>query len=1036
MGRADRARRERPSRRLGFRPRCPKESGASSSTFARRLLRPAARLSQAAGLALVLAGLPLAAATLAGGEARAQTTPLLSTTMTVGSSGTERGYDNLNTFFGSLGTVTFTHGTTEHTIRQLLANSNTTQGVEFRLHPGAALDSGLVLEWAGETLPLDDATSTFETGTTRTFFWDQTWLAANASTLASGSYQSTLTNGSEVSVCVRTGTQSCSTTSTDATLSGLALTAGTDTVDLNETFASATEDYTASVGNAVDTITVTPSFTDSGASVTEVTLGGTAIADTDFTDGISVPSLVVGANTIEVEVTAEDGTTTKTYTVVVTRAAAGTCADPDLSGRTEVWTADLGVGVDPIVGLWYGYDGAGIDAAGTLSPNKFRIGTSPTEYTVGRLVEFSAPPALTFIVNTDIPQADGDKLRLHLCGDTFDLSDATVSEGRKAYVWSSVLLDWSTATTVKVALSRVAYSTDATLSALALADSGDNAVAFNETFAPGTVTYTANVANAVSTITVTPTTNDANAREPEFLDANDAALGDAYTMIDGFQVGLGVGDTTFKVKVTAEDGTTDETYTVTVTRAPAPAPEPMRESLVENISGASCGFLTGIYSAQSFTTGTDVAYKIDRVVMWIEVPLVGSPQGVVKIREDDGGTPGDLVEELTSPGTLTDGNNTFTAPSGPVLAKERKYWITTNEGVANSANRAVYCANSGNSQTGKPGWSIGNDRLSRSSESDDWGTSENSLVLSIQGTRMLSSDATLLALALADGDGEAVALTPAFAIDEMSYTASVATAVDEITVMATPKDANAAEPEFLDGTDATLTDPDLGTPGFQVALAEGENTIKVKVTAEDPDATETYTVTVTRRPPLPPLPTPTSFPKLAFFPASRARSSRFRFAEPLDVGVARPHDPRFAIGGPGGQLWGQDFGAWSIFRLPDAAPAVYAQQDTQRRRRHVHQGHQNPHRQGRAASPKPSPRALAARRRQGAPQNAPQSRHRLSGGEGEMARSCRARRGAARRPPAPARSRAGRAGRSRGHRRQAQGQRVPPRGDAGRGAQA
>ena len=455
MGRADRARRERPSRRLSFRPRCPKESGASSSTFARRLLRPAARLSQAAGRALVLAGLLLSAATLAGGEAQAQTAPLLSTTMTVGSSGTDRGYDNLNDSFGSLGTVTFTHGTTEHTIRQLLANSNTTQGVEFRLHPGAALDSGLVLEWAGETLPLNDATSNFETGTTRTFYWDQTWLAANASTLASGSYQSTLTSGSEVSVCVRTGTQSCSTTSTDATLSGLALTAGTDTVDLNETFASATEDYTASVGNAVDTITVTPTFTHSGASVTEVTLGGTDIADTDFTDGISVPSLVVGANTIVVTVTAEDGTTTKPYTVVVTRAAAGTCADPDLSGRTEVWTANLGVGADPsIARSWYGYN-TGINAAGTLSDDKFQIGTNATEYTVTTLLEFdlTAVDVLRFGVNTDIPQADTDKLRLHLCGDTFDLSTATVLSGRTQYEWNPAVVDWSTATTVKVALS-------------------------------------------------------------------------------------------------------------------------------------------------------------------------------------------------------------------------------------------------------------------------------------------------------------------------------------------------------------------------------------------------------------------------------------------------------------------------------------------------------------------------------------------------------------------------------------------------------
>ena len=63
------------------------------------------------------------------------------------------------------------------------------------------------------------------------------------------------------------------------------------------------------MGNAVTTVTLTATPTDDGASVSAVTLGGTAIADTDFTDGITVPSLVEGANVIVVTVTAEDGST-------------------------------------------------------------------------------------------------------------------------------------------------------------------------------------------------------------------------------------------------------------------------------------------------------------------------------------------------------------------------------------------------------------------------------------------------------------------------------------------------------------------------------------------------------------------------------------------------------------------------------------------------------------------------------------------------------------------------------------------------------
>ena len=55
--------------------------------------------------------------------------------------------------------------------------------------------------------------------------------------------------------------------------------------------------------------------------MTNVTLAGTAIADTNLTDGITVPSLVVGDNVIVVTVTAQDNTT-QDYTVTITRAPA------------------------------------------------------------------------------------------------------------------------------------------------------------------------------------------------------------------------------------------------------------------------------------------------------------------------------------------------------------------------------------------------------------------------------------------------------------------------------------------------------------------------------------------------------------------------------------------------------------------------------------------------------------------------------------------------------------------------------------------
>ena len=128
--------------------------------------------------------------------------------------------------------------------------------------------------------------------------------------------------------------------STDATLSGLALENADDdsTIALNETFATGTKSYTASVLNGVDEITVLPETTDDGATVEYLDGSDAAIADADGTKDDQQVALVVGANTIKVKVTAQDGNTNQTYTVTVTRAS-----DGGICGRTlAVQTAILG----------------------------------------------------------------------------------------------------------------------------------------------------------------------------------------------------------------------------------------------------------------------------------------------------------------------------------------------------------------------------------------------------------------------------------------------------------------------------------------------------------------------------------------------------------------------------------------------------------------------------------------------------------------------------------------------------------------------
>ncbi|RAV07364.1 cadherin-like beta sandwich domain-containing protein, partial [Paenibacillus contaminans] len=97
--------------------------------------------------------------------------------------------------------------------------------------------------------------------------------------------------------------------SSNADLNALTLSAGT----LTPGFTTGDVSYTASVGNAVTSIDVTPTVADSTATVT-------VNNDTINSGSAKHVTLGVGTNTVTVVVTAEDGTTTKTYTITVTRA--------------------------------------------------------------------------------------------------------------------------------------------------------------------------------------------------------------------------------------------------------------------------------------------------------------------------------------------------------------------------------------------------------------------------------------------------------------------------------------------------------------------------------------------------------------------------------------------------------------------------------------------------------------------------------------------------------------------------------------------
>ena len=102
----------------------------------------------------------------------------------------------------------------------------------------------------------------------------------------------------------------------DASLSTLTISAG----QLDQLFQSNQLDYTASVGFLARSVNVTATSTDANASID---INGTAVSS-----GASSPliPLVSGANNIDIVVTAEDGSTTQTYTLTITRATVASFA--------------------------------------------------------------------------------------------------------------------------------------------------------------------------------------------------------------------------------------------------------------------------------------------------------------------------------------------------------------------------------------------------------------------------------------------------------------------------------------------------------------------------------------------------------------------------------------------------------------------------------------------------------------------------------------------------------------------------------------
>ena len=434
--------------------------------------------------------------------------------------------------------------------------------------------------------------------------------------------------------------------------------------------------YTINVANDVASTTITPTAV-TGATVT---VAGTAV--TSGTPSGDIP-LNVGANAIAIVVTAADGTTEKTYTVTVRRVPLPvtlTLAMDTGASPTDRITSNGQVEVTGLVtnAIWrYTINGGstftpGTGTSFTLPEGDYTADADDEDIQVVQSVSGvdSVPASLAAVTvdttapvitltddtvagNTGVvgtaytdPGATATdnvdtSVDVVLGGDTLDINTAA---GTYLITYDATDTAGNGAVQVErtVTVTEPA-STDADLASLAI--SAGTLPAFDA----DTISYAVNVGNDVASVMVTPTTADTGATLT--IDGTDATSGTASAPIP---LTAGV-ETAIVILVTAEDGSTEKTYTLTMTRAAPPNQPPVIDG-IDDLNVVAGTLVTLTFHSATDPDGNDAALTY----RWTQA----------------GGTP-----DVTLSGADT-ATATFTAPSNAMSLSFRL--TVTDEGGASS----------------------------------------------------------------------------------------------------------------------------------------------------------------------------------------------------------------------------------------------------------------------------------------------------------------------------------------------------------------
>ena len=216
---------------------------------------------------------------------------------------------------------------------------------------------------------------------------------------------------------------------TDATLSSLELQdANGAAIELIPDFDPATTEYSVSVPNGAESVTLTTEKNHGGASAAILTPSGTSEPDEATVD------LSLGSNVLSVVVTAEDGNAVVTYTVSVER------AEPEWSATLTVGTAETTV---PVATGYWNWTVTGAE----LSTDEFAL--EGETYRVMFL--FNIAEGLYFTLGKELPS----DFTLRIGGFEYSGRDSSIgrSNWEGNYWWGDRDFSWTPGETVEVSLS-------------------------------------------------------------------------------------------------------------------------------------------------------------------------------------------------------------------------------------------------------------------------------------------------------------------------------------------------------------------------------------------------------------------------------------------------------------------------------------------------------------------------------------------------------------------------------------------------------